>query len=191
LAAGRSKGRLATLGSVIGLAGTLVCSLSMIAAPLGLIAAGGTAAAQGGMAGMSSTGHGGTTSTDQTGHGGMADMDRADHDGAAGTGSMDQSKDRGGTGAGAAHAPGWLDALLRYGPVILVVSVLLVAVSVALRRRLAALPAIGGGLILYVGMYAQPNLAVMYGTIIVGTALLVLAYVASLRWPKIVGRRTG
>ena len=104
---------------------------------------------------------------------------------------MGYPKDRGGTGAGAAHAPGWLDALLRYGPVILIVSVLLIAASVALRRRLAALPAIGGGLILYVGMYAQPNLAVMYGMIIVGTALLVLAYVASLRWPEIVGRRTG
>jgi hypothetical protein len=142
---------LARLGGLVGLVGTLVCSLSMVAAPLGLIAAGGTAAAQGGMAGM---------------------------------GSGDQ-------GAGAAHSPGWLDVLLRWGPEILVVSVLLIVASVALRRRWAALPAIGGGLILYVGMYAQPNLAVMYGTIIVGTALLVLAYVASLRWPEIVGRRTG
>jgi hypothetical protein len=55
LAAERGKGRLATLGSVVGLAGILVCSLSMIAAAVGLVAAGGTAAAQGGMAGMGHT----------------------------------------------------------------------------------------------------------------------------------------
>ena len=139
--AGRGKGRLATLGSVVGLGGTLVCSLSMIAAAVGLFAAGGTAAAQGGMAGM---------------------------------GSEHQ-------GAGAAHSPGWLDVLLRWGPEILVVSVVLVAASVALRRRWAALPAIGGGLTLYVGMYVQPNLALMYAAIAVGILLLILAYVVSLR----------
>ena len=106
LAAERGKRWLARLGGLIGLVGTLVCSLSMVAAPLGLIAAGGTAAAQGGMAGM---------------------------------GSEHQ-------GAGAAHSPGWLDVLLSWGPEILLVSVLLIVASVALRRRWAALPAIGGGL---------------------------------------------
>jgi hypothetical protein len=35
-------------------------------------------------------------------------------------------------------------------------------------------------LILYVGMYAQPNLALMYAAIVVGTVLLVVAFVASL-----------
>ena len=89
------------------------------------------------------------------------------------------------------HNPGWLDAILRFGPGILIVSVLLVAVSVALRRREAALSAIGGGLILYVGMYAQPNLALMYGAIAVGTVLLLLAYVASLRLAEEANRRTG
>ncbi len=140
----RSKGRLATLGGFVGLGGTLVCSLSMIAAAVGLFAAGGTAAAQGGMAGMGS------------GH-------------------------QGGAGADVSHNPGWLDAILRFGPEILIVSVLLIVASVALRRRSAALPAIGGGVVLYVGMYAQPNLALMYTAMAVGTVLLVLAYVASFR----------
>ncbi len=137
------------LGGLVGLVGTLACSLSMVAAPLGLIAAGGTAAAQGGMAGMG-----------------------AEHQGAS-----------------AAHSPGWFDVLLRWGPEILVVSVLLIVASVALRRQWAALPAIGGGLILYGGMYAQPNLAVMYAAIVVGTVLLVLAYVASFRPAKRAGGR--
>ncbi len=147
-AAGGSRDRLVSLGSIVGIGGTLVCSLSMVAVAVGLFVAGGTAAAQGGMAGMGS------------GHQGMADV------------------------------PGWLEALLRFGPVILIVSVLLVAASVTLRRRLAALPAISGGLILYVGMYAQPNLALMYAAIVVGTVLLVVAYGASLRpTTKEVGRR--
>jgi hypothetical protein len=141
LAAVRGKARLARLGGLSGLVGTLVCSLSMVAAPLGLIAVGGTAAAQGGMAGMGSEHH----------------------------------------GAGATASPEWLDVPLRWGPEILVVSVLLIVASVALQRRWAALPAIGGGLILYIGMYVQPNLAVMYGAIVVGTALLILAYAASFR----------
>ncbi|MCA1716406.1 MAG: hypothetical protein LC781_05900 [Actinobacteria bacterium] len=91
--------------------------------------------------------------------------------------SMDQS----GTGASADQVPGWLDVVLRFGPEILIVSLLLVVVSIALRRRAAVLPAIGGGLILYIGMYAQPDMALMYAAILTGTVLLILAYVTSLR----------
>jgi hypothetical protein len=59
----------------------------------------------------------------------------------------------------------------------------------AVDRRLggaapAALPAIVGGLLLSVGMYAQPNLAFMYTAIAVGTLLLVLDYATSLRRVK-------
>ena len=127
-----SKGRLATLGSVLGLGGTLVCSLSMIVAAVGLVAAGGTAAAQGSMAG--------TGSAHQQGQG-MARMGSENRGGAANAGSGY----RGGAETGAAHAPGWL------------------------------------GVILYVGMYAQANLALMYAAIAVGIFLLILAYVMSLR----------
>ena len=160
-----SKGLLATLGSVLGLGGTLVCSLSMIVAAVGLFAAGGTAAAQGSMAGM------GSDHQDK----GMGGMGSGHRGGMAAAGSGDHA------GTGAAHSPGWLDAVLRWGPEILVASVLLIVVSVMLRHRWAALPAIVGGLVLYVGMYAQPNLALMYTAIAVGTILLILAYVTSLR----------
>jgi hypothetical protein len=157
------------------------------------------AAAQGGMAGMSSTNHGGTTSTHHTGHSEMAGMwfghhGRSGQGGMEGMGSKHQggmadagSGHRGGAEAGTAdaastaHFLGWLDVLLRWGPEILVISVVSIVASVALRRRWAALPAIGGGLILYVGMYAQPKLALMHAAIAVGTVLLLVAYVISVR----------
>ena len=147
-AAGRARGRLATCCSVAGIGGSLVCSLSMVAAAVGLFLVGGAAAAKGTgspMAGMSGMGSGSSS------------------------------------GTAASRYPGWLDVVIRFGPEILVVSVLLLTLAVALRRRTAAVPALIGGLILYAGMYAQPSLAVMYAAMILGTALLVLAYVASLR----------
>jgi len=72
-----------------------------------------------------------------------------------------------GTGPGAPD--GLLGVLLRIGPGLLVVSVLLVTAAFALsRRRLAAVPALLAGAVLYAGMYAQPDLAVMYAGIAVG-----------------------
>jgi len=72
-----------------------------------------------------------------------------------------------GTGPGAPH--GVLGVLLRIGPWLLVASVLLVAAAFALGRRpVSALPALLVGALLYAGMYAQPNLAVMYAAIAVG-----------------------
>jgi hypothetical protein len=93
----------------------------------------------------------------------------------AGMGNM------GGNAGTSTHFPGWLDALMRFGPVILIGSVLLVGVAVWLRRKAAVIPTLVGGLILYAGMYVQPNLAIMYGAMVLGTVLLVVAYVASLR----------
>jgi hypothetical protein len=86
-----------------------------------------------------------------------------------------------GKGTTPSHAPGWLDLLIRFGPEILIVSILILTIAVGLRRTSAGVPALLGGLVLYVGMYAQPSLAVMYATMVVGVALLVLAYLASLR----------
>jgi hypothetical protein len=92
-----------------------------------------------------------------------------------------------GSSAGTAISryPGWPGTLwvtlIRFGPEILVVSVLLLTLAAALRRRTAAVPALTGGVILYGGMYVQPSVSVMYVAMILGTALLVLSYVASLR----------
>ncbi|MBA3424274.1 MAG: hypothetical protein ACR2HO_07850 [Rubrobacteraceae bacterium] len=190
---GRDKSRLAKFGSLVGISGTLVCSLSMVAVAVGLFVAGGTAATQG-MAGMGSGHQGGRANVASGHHGGsgrdgMAGMGSKHQGGAPGAGSEHHSEAKHSV-AKQAHTPVWLEGLLRFGPVILVVSVLLVTASVTLRRRLAALPAISGGLILYVGMYAQPNLALMYAAIVVGTVLLIIAFVASLRpTTKEVGRQ--
>ena len=92
---------------------------------------------------------------------------------------MDGMSGSGSTGQ--AQLPAWWEAIVRLGPEILVVSVLLVALAVALHRRIAALPATAGGLILYLGMYAQPSLVVMYAATALGVALLLFAYVAGLR----------
>lgn len=66
---------------------------------------------------------------------------------------------------------GLLGVLLQYGPIILVVSVVLVTVSVALRRPVAAVPALAAGALLYWGMYAQPSYPVMYGSLALGFAV--------------------
>ena len=72
-----------------------------------------------------------------------------------------------GTGPGAPH--GALGVLLRIGPWLLVVSVLLVTAAFGLTRRPAtAILALLAGALLYAGMYAQPNVAVMYAAIAVG-----------------------
>jgi hypothetical protein len=87
----------------------------------------------------------------------------------------------GSVSAGQGQLPAWWEAIVRLGPEILIASVLLVALAVSLRRRVAALPAIAGGLILYVGMYAQPGLVVMEAATVLGIALLLCAYVVGLR----------
>ena len=80
-----------------------------------------------------------------------------------------------------AHLPTWWTEIVHLGPGILVVSVLLVALAVALRRRFAALPAVAGGLTLYLGMYAQPSLPVMDAAMVLGITSVVLAYMIGIR----------
>lgn len=95
------------------------------------------------------------------------------HSSTAGMGTM--------ISTGSARLPGWLDVIVRFGPEILVFSLLLLIAGVAVRRRGAAIPAVVGGVGLYVGMYVQSSLLWMYLAIGVGGMLLLLAYVASLR----------
>lgn len=74
-----------------------------------------------------------------------------------------------GTGVGAPN--GVLGVLLRIGPWLLVVSVLLVTATFGTTRRPAtALLALLAGVVLYAGMYLQPNLVVMYVSIAIGYA---------------------
>lgn len=94
----------------------------------------------------------------------------------------------GAVGAGAAASTGGMEGmtgpargglfgfLIDCGPFILVASIVLVTVSVALRRPAAALPALAAGALLYWGMYAQPSLPVMYLTLALGFAGWAAAY---------------
>lgn len=131
------NGRITACCGALGIGGAILCSLTMVAPALGLIAVQRTQPVMSGMSGPGQTSR--------------------------------------------AQLPAWWQAVVASGPEILVVSVLLVALAVALRRRAAALPAMVGGLILYLGMYVQPSLAMMYAAPILGIALLLFAYVAGLR----------
>lgn len=75
------------------------------------------------------------------------------------------------------HPGGVLGVLVTIGPELLVVSALLITVSLALRRRVAAIPALAAGALLYWGMYAQASDAVMYAAIAVGYVLWAATYV--------------
>ena len=71
---------------------------------------------------------------------------------------------------------GLLGLLIRIGPALLIASIVLVTVAFALRRPQAAAPALLAGAVLYVGMYAQSNQAIMYGSIAVGYAAWIGTY---------------
>jgi len=78
------------------------------------------------------------------------------------------------------HLGGAVGVLVRFGPELLVVSVLLVVVSMALRRPLAAIPAAGAGALLYWGMHAQGGVTLMYVTL----AVAYLAWVTTYIWAR-------
>lgn len=81
----------------------------------------------------------------------------------------------GGSDPAVAAHPWWYLRLQHFGPEILVVSLLLIVGSLALRRSWGMLPAVAGGAVLYVGMYLQPSMAAMLWWTIAGFALLVVA----------------
>jgi hypothetical protein len=72
----------------------------------------------------------------------------------------------------AANGPlaGLMTFLTQHGPAILIVSTLAMTLAVLLRRPLAAIPVLVGGVLLYWGMYLQPRLPTMYASIVVGLA---------------------
>lgn len=93
--------------------------------------------------------------------------------------------------AGAGHAghgtggsQGWfaalLDVLHRISPVLLIVSIVLVTVAFALRRRAAVLPALLAGVVLYLSVHGQADPAVMYA----GMALGYGAWISLYLWTR-------
>lgn len=134
---GKRKMLIVAWSGALGLVGTLLCSLTMVAPALGLIALEGTRSSMGGMSSSDS--------------------------------------------AGQSRLLVWWTNSVHLGPKVLVLSVFLLVLAVAARRRLATVPAIAGGLFLYVGMYVQTSVMAMEAVTVIGTGLLVLAYAASLR----------
>lgn len=72
--------------------------------------------------------------------------------------------------------PGLVGVLIRIGPGLLIASIVLVAGAFAVRHPLAAVPALLAGAVMYAGMYAQTDLAVMYASIAVGYAAWIGLY---------------
>ena len=134
---GRKNTLIAAWSGALGLVGTLLCSLSMMAPDLGLITLEGV---------------------------------RSSMAGRGNAGAVSQ-----------AQIPGWWTTAMHLGSLILVLSVVLVVLAVAVRRPLATMPAIVGGVVLYFGMYVQPGLMNMKAATVIGTGSLVLAYAASFR----------
>lgn len=81
------------------------------------------------------------------------------------------------SGTGPSAPQGALGVLLRVGPGLLVVSVLLVTAAFALTRRPGtAVLAVLAGALLYAGMYTQPNLTIMYASIAIGYLIWIGLY---------------
>lgn len=148
-----SRARMAA--GVVGTCGSLACMASMVLPLVGLAGAAAAAGAQASGASM------------------------------AGMGPAPTSTSKAITAASSAssHPGGVLSVLVTIGPELLVVSILLVTVSLSLRRRVAAAPALAAGALLYWGMYAQASDSVMYATIAVGYAVWIAAYA----WTRIRG----
>lgn len=144
---------------VAGTCGSLACIASMVLPLVGVAGAG-------------------VASGAQAGGGSMAGM--------AGMGPAPAERAVAASGAAApSHAGGVLGFLVTIGPELLVVSILLVTVSLALRRRVAALPAPFAGALLYWGMYAQGSDALMYATIAVGYAIWAATYAWTRLRPRV------
>ncbi|MGB3476264.1 MAG: hypothetical protein WBA69_15940 [Mycobacterium sp.] len=83
-------------------------------------------------------------------------------------------------GHGAGGSQGWLatvlDTLHRISPVLLIVSIVLVAVAFALRRRAAVLPALIAGVVLYLSVHGQDDPLVMYAGMALGYGAWIVLY---------------
>lgn len=81
---------------------------------------------------------------------------------------------------GSSDSPGWfaaaLDMVHRVSPVLLIVSIVLVAGAFALRRRAAVLPALAAGAVLYLGVHGQSDPAIMYAAMALGYGAWIALY---------------
>lgn len=77
-----------------------------------------------------------------------------------------------------------LDMLHRVSPVLLIVSIALVAVAFAMRRRAAVLPALIAGIVLYLSVHGQTDPTVMYVGMVLGYGAWIGLYLWTRRRPR-------
>lgn len=81
---------------------------------------------------------------------------------------------------GGGEPRGWfaavVDVVHRVSPVLLIVSIVLVAAAFAMRRRAAVLPALLAGVVLYLGVHGQADPAVMYAAMALGYGAWIALY---------------
>jgi len=76
------------------------------------------------------------------------------------------------------HLPAWIAIVNRFGPEILLGSVVLMIAGLAIRRSLfGALIALLGGIVLYYGMYGTTNITIMWPVTGAGMILLFIALI--------------
>ncbi len=83
----------------------------------------------------------------------------------------------------------FIQFLVHAGPNILLVSVAAVVVGFGIRRRIAAIPALGAGALMYWGMYLQSGAPLMYVSILLGLFSWAAVYWWTLRGERPPGRR--
>lgn len=81
---------------------------------------------------------------------------------------------------GGGQSQGWLAAVVdvvhQVSPVLLIVSIVLVAAAFAMRRRAAVLPALLAGVLLYLSVHAQSDPIVMYAGMALGYGVWIALY---------------
>jgi hypothetical protein len=97
---------------------------------------------------------------------------------AAASGSM---ANMGSGSSGQTASSGLFGSLIRFlvqgGPPLLIISVVAITVSLALRRRAAVIPAVLAGAVMYAGMYLQSAVPLMYASIALGLIVWTSLYV--------------
>ena len=78
-----------------------------------------------------------------------------------------------------------LTFLLQAGPVILLVSIAVFALSLAMKRWMSVIPALLVGGVIYWGMYEQPRLPVMYVTMALGLLCWAIIFLWTRGWLRL------
>jgi len=85
-------------------------------------------------------------------------------------------------GGNSSQPASFLAFLLQAGPVMLLVSIAVFALSLTVKQWVAIIPALLVGGVIYWGMYGQPNLPLMYVTMALGLLCWISLFLWSRGW---------